>query len=164
MTAELRALLAKATEGPWNHVTDTVAEWIETSVGAHTVAKINLPATICPVDEQKANAALIVSLRNNASALLDEIEGLKRENAALSKIASAAYNCIVHSEDWDGDHIEDTLADAGMIKHAFWTEGVHEHVEGVEDGDKFWTITDFGRDILARAKEALSQSPTGNAS
>lgn len=68
---EIREALAKSTKGPW--IFDGVGLWQD---GA---------AVIYDEQVKGADASLIVLLRNNASAMLDTIDRLTRENEAYKE-------------------------------------------------------------------------------
>lgn len=99
MTADLRALLAKATPGPWEAIkgveeNDDMRCGISAVRGSYRylVATIEngAPGDFC--DTEFANAALIVTLRNNASALLDEIEA---KDARIAKLEAVLERCAI---------------------------------------------------------------------
>lgn len=90
---ELRALLAKATPGPWEvsaaicgqHHTETVSVYhVDTSKGCRHIHEVVEAGCKCGDDAiSEANAALIVAAVNALPALLDRLDSLAGENERL---------------------------------------------------------------------------------
>jgi len=94
--AELRELLARATPGPW---------FMDNGAGVshrvwpyfHPLAATHRPRPFDKqnqADEQIANAALIVALRNAAPALLDHIAALEARALAAEKTRDEALAAL----------------------------------------------------------------------
>ena len=96
---ELERLLAAATPGEW-----VVTEGVEISAG-------NLGVIIeCMYSENQesdeANAALIVTLKRSAHAILTEIRELRAENARLREALGGMLEYATFSERWQDRHPE----------------------------------------------------------
>lgn len=123
--AELRALLAKATPGPWHqHVVDDTTIIAEggfeigsTWPGGGVDADRDFSA---PVEQHEHNAALIVAMRNDLPDLLDAAERASRAREDALREAADAGDCI-HAIEWhkpDGEYAEGYRASAADYQAA----------------------------------------------
>jgi hypothetical protein len=85
----IRELLAKATPGPWEWRTDQFQPHVEHqwTISPGVLAADYSNGTPGGDEIDRANAALITALRNNAEAMLDRIE-------KLEAVAEAARICV----------------------------------------------------------------------
>jgi len=101
-TATLKGLLEKATKGPWTPYLDAKCVQIDfdgkNGVRPCVVGWGGFDSNDLPMRENRANAALICALRNNAEELIASAERCARLEAALTKISKIGTEPQTHDE------------------------------------------------------------------
>lgn len=102
-TAELKGLLDKATKGPWTPYLDAKCVQIDfdgkNGVRPCVVGWGGFDSNDLPMRENRANAALICALRNNADELIASAERVARLEAALRTIQHSMKEALIAGND-----------------------------------------------------------------
>lgn len=131
-TAELKRLLAEATEGPIQKMADDPL-----AVDFHSAVYVPKMTGATPVTRLRSNAALIVAAVNALPALLARVEELERENEILKRLAPEHFRWTGgHDQTEDPEWIVDRINYGGAAFEAPGTPDVRLAV--YDDQDRCW--------------------------